>query len=297
MNDIMMDLEIYEKKPPGFSSQTQATGCYLEIEGKILLLQYASSKRTAGRWDVPGGRVKEGEMPLNGAIRELFEETGIVIKHSSKMKQILVVYIRKPEIDYIYYLFRVQVDEMPSVHLSSEHQDFIWATSRDLKELPLVDRSQDVLDLYRVALKKRRKFASVNAYLVLRQKDQVLFQLRNNTGYCDGMWSLVAGHVEENESATAALAREANEEIGIDLYASEIKVVHIMHRKSDRFNIDIFFEYSDWEGTIVNCEPEKCAQLEFAPLDNLPSPTIEYISKALQCISEGKTYSEYGWNR
>jgi len=287
---------MYEKEPPGFSPQAHATGCYLEIEGKVLLLQYASMKRTAGRWDVPGGRVEKGETPQEGAIRELFEETGILLENSSQIEQILVLYIRKPEIDYIYYLFRVQLNQIPSVYLSLEHQDFIWASTQDLKELPLVDRSKDSLELYRAVLKKRRKRSNVNVYLILRQNDQVLFQLRNNTGYCDGMWSLVAGHVEDEEPATAALIREAREEIGIELTLSEIKPVHVLHRKSDRLNVDIFFECSFWEGEIVNCEPEKCAQLEFATLDNLPLPTIEYIARALQSISKGEIYSEYGWS-
>jgi 8-oxo-dGTP pyrophosphatase MutT (NUDIX family) len=35
-----------------------------------------------GRWSLPGGGVHKGENPLNGAIRELKEETGVVLKPS-----------------------------------------------------------------------------------------------------------------------------------------------------------------------------------------------------------------------
>lgn len=292
----MVNLEMYETEPPGFFPRAHATGCYLEIDGKLLLLQYSAPKRTAGRWDVPGGRVEEGETPQEGAKRELFEETGIVLESLSQMQQVLALYIRKPEIDYIYYLFRVQLDRTPSICLSLEHQNYVWASAQDLIALPLVDRSHDALALYRAAIKKKRESASVNAYLVLRKKDQVLLHLRKNTGYCDGMWSLVAGHVENGEPASAALIREAREEIGIELSLSQIKAVHVMHRKSDRLNVDVFFDCPSWEGKVVNCEPEKCAQLEFFSLDGLPSPTIEYIARALKSISEGETYSEYGWN-
>jgi len=55
----------------------------------------------------------------------------------------------------------------------------------------------------------------------------VLFQLRKNTGYCDGMWSLVSGHVEDGECATSGMIREAHEEIGITLSTAQIKVVHV----------------------------------------------------------------------
>lgn len=45
------------------------------------------------------------------------------------------------------------------------------------------------------------------------ERDQrILLQLRINTGYCDGMWGCVAGHVEEGESASGAMIREARVE-------------------------------------------------------------------------------------
>lgn len=65
-----------------------------------------------------------------------------------------------------------------------------------------------------------RTGTSVNAYLVLRRDDQLLLLLRKNTHYCDGMWGFMAGHVEDGESATEGMIREAREEIGIELTPS-----------------------------------------------------------------------------
>ena len=124
-------------------------------------------------------------------------------------------------------------------------------------------------------LSKKRSGASVNAYLVLKRGTDVLLQLRKNTGYCDGMWSLVAGHVEDGESATDGMIREAREEIGIELSGSQIKVVHVMHRYSNRLNVDVFFNCSSWNGTILNCEPAKCERLEFFSLKTLPPNIID----------------------
>lgn len=131
--------------------------------------------------------------------------------------------------------------------------------------------------------------------LVLKTKDKILLQLRSNTGYCDGFYSLVAGHVEDNESATAAIIREAQEEIGILLDPSNIEVIHVMHRKTNRFNMDIFFECTHWQGDILNKEPEKCASLDFFYLNQLPINTIDYIKDALNAISTNEFYSEAGW--
>ncbi len=45
------------------------------------------------------------------------------------------------------------------------------------------------------------------AYVIFRRGDEVLLQLRQNTGYRDGYWATAAaGHVEEDESVFAAAA-------------------------------------------------------------------------------------------
>lgn len=139
-----------------------------------------------------------------------------------------------------------------------------------------------------------KKGTHVCAYLILRQADNVLLLLRKNTGYCDGQYGLVSGHVEDGESATAGMIREAKEEAGIEI--SQLRVVHVLHRYSNRQNVDIFFECTAWEGELKNQEPEKCASLEFFPLANLPENTIPYIARTIQAAANGIHYSEEGWN-
>ena len=141
----------------------------------------------------------------------------------------------------------------------------------------------------------KRVGASVNAYLILKRGHEVLLQLRKNTGYLDGMWSLAAGHVEDGEPATVGMIREAYEEIGIKVLPSQLKVVHVMHRKTNRLNVDVFFECTDWEGTVVNWEPNKCERVAFFSLADLPENTVDYVVATLRAIGEGKCYSEWGW--
>ena len=133
----------------------------------------------------------------------------------------------------------------------------------------------------------------VSVYLLLRKENQILFGLRQNTGYCDGQYGLVSGHVEPDEPATDAMVREAQEEVGITPFG--LRVAHVMHRKSNRFGIDIFFECDGYEGTPTNKEPDKCTGLEFFPIDNIPSNTMDYVAKVLKAIHQGHTYSEEGW--
>src|SRR4051812_27606999 len=57
----------------------------------------------------------------------------------------------------------------------------------------------------------------VAVHLFLLRDDQVLLLRRQNTGYEDGNYSVIAGHVEGGEEIKAAMIREAREEAGITL--------------------------------------------------------------------------------
>lgn len=71
------------------------------------------------------------------------------------------------------------------------------------------------------------------SYLVLMQDNKVLLLQRANTGYHDGDYSVIAGHVEQGETFTDTVMREAKEEAGILLHRDSVSVAHIQHRKSD----------------------------------------------------------------
>lgn len=56
--------------------QIRVTGVLIENES-ILLVQQKTSNRN---WSLPGGRVEAGELLEQSVIRELYEETGLVVK-------------------------------------------------------------------------------------------------------------------------------------------------------------------------------------------------------------------------
>src|SRR5262249_17615313 len=142
----------------------------------------------------------------------------------------------------------------------------------------------------------RASFTFVSAYLILRRGDEVLLLKRQNTGYRDGDYGVVSGHVEEGEPATRAIVREAMEEAGNEIYPGGLRGAHIMHCKTNRTDIAIFFECRTWKGEVKNLEPEKCTDLSFFPLQALPMNTIEQVAAALHAISQDNFYSESGWH-
>lgn len=135
----------------------------------------------------------------------------------------------------------------------------------------------------------------LSVYLVLIKDGKVLLLRRANTGYEDGKYGLPSGHADGGESGSAATAREAKEEAGIDVDPGDLKFVHCMHRIQNDERVDFFFAAEKWQGEPKNMEPEKCDDLSWFALDDLPANTIPYIKEAIEHSQKGIYYSQFGW--
>jgi 8-oxo-dGTP diphosphatase len=143
---------------------------------------------------------------------------------------------------------------------------------------------------------KERFKIYIAAYLILAKDGHVLLLRRANTGYQDGNYGLVAGHLDGGETAKQCIIREALEEAGIKLKPADLEVVHVMHRyRSEREYIDIYLKSHVWGGDITNMEPDKCHELKWFPLDNLPENLIPELKLALENTKKNVFYGEIGW--
>lgn len=136
----------------------------------------------------------------------------------------------------------------------------------------------------------------VAVYLLLRRGDEVLLLKRANTGYMDGNYGLVSGHVDGDELATAAMTREAMEEAGIVIKPGDLKLVHTTHKLTDgpsTERVELFFQADSWEGEITNTEPHKCDELAWYPVASLPQNTIPLVRIVIQAVETGETFSEF----
>ena len=141
-------------------------------------------------------------------------------------------------------------------------------------------------------------FAMVVAvHLFLLRDSQILLLRRYNTGYEDGQYSVVAGHVDGGEEITAATAREAREEAGIAIAPGDLEVVGVMHRRSAEERIDFFLAARRWTGDVANREPDKCDELAWFDLDALPATVIPYVRRALDNYQAGRLFDSFGWSQ
>ncbi len=134
-----------------------------------------------------------------------------------------------------------------------------------------------------------------SGYLILIRGRKILLSRRFQTGYEDGKYSLPAGHIEENETLTDGTCREIREEVGIALKPSDLKLVHVMHRKHFDIRMDFFFTTTKKGLKPVNLEPQKSDDMAWYPLNKLPNNTIPYIRAAIKNFQQGNFYSEFGW--
>ncbi|NEW43419.1 NUDIX domain-containing protein [Nocardia cyriacigeorgica] len=135
-----------------------------------------------------------------------------------------------------------------------------------------------------------------DVHLLLTDSDgRVLLGRRANTGYEDGAYHVPSGHLESGESVLDALAREAKEEIGVSIEASDIDFAHVMHNSSSGGRVAFFFRVVRWQGEPSNMEPDKCDDLAWFALDVLPDMMIPYCREALGHITAGREFSLFGW--
>ena len=135
----------------------------------------------------------------------------------------------------------------------------------------------------------------VAVHIFLLRENHVLLLRRANTGYEDGNYSVVAGHLEGGECVTQAAIREAYEEVGVRLCPTDLTVASVMHRLSNDERIDFFLVATKWGGRVANQEPDKCSELRWCALDALPANTIPYVRVALENFRQRVWFAEFGW--
>ena len=104
---------------------TSTAGILMEYDGEYLLCLRSGPKSLIypSRWSIPKGHIKEGESPLEAALREVYEETKIRLA-------------RKPHLLLTttnhegggYYIYGYQLDKRLEPILNEEHIDFGYFT-------------------------------------------------------------------------------------------------------------------------------------------------------------------------
>ena len=109
-----------------------------EYKDKILLLKIRSkSAHDAGKWEIPGGKVKKSEFFDEALKREYMEETGLEIDIESLYNVVQKQYTAcktKEQVNSIQLIMKVTCKSYEVV-ISEEHDDYGWFSQGEVDEM------------------------------------------------------------------------------------------------------------------------------------------------------------------
>ena len=127
--------------------------------------------------------------------------------------------------------------------------------------------------------------------LIVKKGEKVLLLRRFNTGWNDGKYALMGGHVEDGENPEDAVVREAYEELGIVVDKKDIVYKRTMIVEPD--HVYLYYECEKYSGEPTIAEPDQCDDLRFFDIANLPENLIAADKKSLAAIY-GNDPASYG---
>lgn len=127
-------------------------------------------------------------------------------------------------------------------------------------------------------------------HMIIMNNDKLLIQKRKGTKLWPGYYALPAGHIDVGENQYEALIREAKEELGIEINPKDIINSYVVLRrnyfeidgKKLEPYIDYYFEISKYQSVPSIVEQDKCDELIWADINDLPNPFINYEGEFLK---------------
>ena len=127
-------------------------------------------------------------------------------------------------------------------------------------------------------------------HMIICKDNKILVQKRKGSKLWPGYYALPAGHIDKGENQYDALIREAQEELGIVINLKKIINSYVVLRRNYfKINgkvlepyIDYYFEIEEYEGIPKIIEEDRCDELIWVDINNLPEPFINYEGDFLE---------------
>ena len=133
-----------------------------EDEPKFLMLKRSQQKIYPGIWQCVTGKIKPREKPIETAIRELKEETGLSPINKWTVDQVNHFYETEFDRMNLIPVFGVEVDSL-NVSLSDEHCDYKWCNIKESEELfTWTQQKNGLLAFYEMLTSRQEKLIFSN---------------------------------------------------------------------------------------------------------------------------------------
>lgn len=105
---------------------TEVAAAFIENNGKILICKRPPGKNCAYMWEFPGGKIENGETPMQALCRECMEELGIKISAGNAIADTVYQYTSTT---VHLTLFEARITS--GVPLKFEHLEILWVDKND----------------------------------------------------------------------------------------------------------------------------------------------------------------------
>ena len=139
---------IYFDKPENFNCKFEVSGCFLEKDGKFLLLLRHDSKPQGNTWGLPAGKLEKNENALDAIHREIEEEIGYKT-NKDNIKFAKTVYVKYSDYDFVYHMYALKMIENHEIKLDFEaHKTFRWVTPKEALNLNLIQDLEECIKIF-----------------------------------------------------------------------------------------------------------------------------------------------------
>lgn len=115
----------------------RAVGCFLEYNGKFVILLRHSHKPSGDTWGLPGGKVDTDETDAEAMQRELAEETGYQAEASELEYLGDYDFTDENSQSFVFVTYRVRLKDTHDVTLEeSAHAEYKWVTAEECHAMP-----------------------------------------------------------------------------------------------------------------------------------------------------------------
>lgn len=107
----------------------------IENQNRILLVHDIRSTHREAHWDIPGGRIQEGQTIMEALARELQEEIGVSSTIHQEFFTAIIsnfeILFEGKKLGLLLLVYKVQIPANTTIMLSQEHDKYEWVDKKE----------------------------------------------------------------------------------------------------------------------------------------------------------------------